>query len=242
MYYTRIGSSRRICYAEKNGGVWQAFQFGPVLVQDGEITTRLKKNERQPRTIFGYVEPGHYIIVAVDGRTKTSIGMTEVEMAELMQSLGCTQAMNLDGGFSTSMLFMGETVNERVNDDRNVNDMLLFAEYDAGGTADRSVNSDHLAALVPGAELVEDLQTAEVVLRRRAAVFGAIVTAGARDPGLPVLARRLAGLHAQFTHHIRHAIGGKNTHQRIFHRQIEARRTGVTLTTRTAAQLVIDTA
>ena len=120
---------------EKNGGVWQAFQFGPVLVQDGEITTRLKKNERQPRTIFGYVEPGHYIIVAVDGRTKKSIGMSEVEMAELMLSLGCTQAMNLDGGFSTSMLFMGETVNERVNDDRNVNDMLLFAEYDADGNA-----------------------------------------------------------------------------------------------------------
>ena len=120
---------------ERNGGIWQAFQFGPVLVQDGEMMTGLKKNERQPRTIFGYVEPGHYIIVAVDGRTKVSIGMTETEMAELMFDLGCTQAMNLDGGYSTSMLFMGETINERVNDDRNVNDMLLFAEYDADGSA-----------------------------------------------------------------------------------------------------------
>ena len=52
-----------------------------------------------------------------------------------MLALGCVEAMNLDGGFSTSMLFMGETVNERVNDDRNVNDMLLFAEYDADGNA-----------------------------------------------------------------------------------------------------------
>jgi UDP-N-acetylmuramate--alanine ligase len=72
--------------------------------------------------------------------------------------------------------------------------LFLLPVYDAGGTADRSVNSDALAALVPGAELVEDLQEAESVLRRRAPAFGAIATAGARDPGLPVLARRLAGL------------------------------------------------
>ena len=72
--------------------------------------------------------------------------------------------------------------------------LFLLPVYDAGGTADRSVNSDALAALVPGAELVEDLQEAESVLRRRASAFGAIATAGARDPGLPVLARRLAGL------------------------------------------------
>ncbi len=72
--------------------------------------------------------------------------------------------------------------------------LFLLPVYDAGGTADRSVNSDALAALVPGAELVEDLQEAESVLRRRAPAFGVIATAGARDPGLPVLARRLAGL------------------------------------------------
>jgi UDP-N-acetylmuramate--alanine ligase len=77
---------------------------------------------------------------------------------------------------------------------RSQDALFLLPVYDAGGTADRSVNSDALAALVPGAELVEDIQAAEMVLRRRAAVFGAIVTAGARDPGLPVLARRLAGV------------------------------------------------
>jgi len=69
--------------------------------------------------------------------------------------------------------------------------LFLLPVYDAGGTADRSVNSDALAALVPGAELVADLEEAEAVLRRRALEFGAIVTAGARDPGLPLLARRL---------------------------------------------------
>ncbi len=120
---------------KRNGGVWQAFQFGPVLVQNGEAVTGLKKNERHPRTIFGYVEPGHYILVAVDGRTKKSIGITEADMAELMQSLGCQEAMNLDGGNSASMVFMGQTINARSSDDRKVSDMMLFAEYDADGNA-----------------------------------------------------------------------------------------------------------
>ena len=75
--------------------------------------------------------------------------------------------------------------------------LVLLPVYDAGGTADRSVNSDALVALLedaPGAvKLVSDLEEAEKYLRARADAFGAIVTAGARDPGLPVLARRLAG-------------------------------------------------
>lgn len=75
--------------------------------------------------------------------------------------------------------------------------LVLLPVYDAGGTADRSVNSDALAARLADASgtvaLVQDLIEAEAVLRTHAPAVGAIVTAGARDPGLPVLARRLAG-------------------------------------------------
>ena len=74
--------------------------------------------------------------------------------------------------------------------------LVLLPVYDAGGTADRSVNSDALAAHLADASgtvaLVQDLEGAEAYLRARVDAFGAIVTAGARDPGLPVLARRLA--------------------------------------------------
>ena len=75
-------------------------------------------------------------------------------------------------------------------------DMLVLPPvYDAGGTADRSVNSDALAALLADAQgkvvLASDLKEAETILRTHAPAVGAIVTAGARDPGLPVLARRL---------------------------------------------------
>ena len=73
--------------------------------------------------------------------------------------------------------------------------LVLPPVYDAGGTADRSINSDALAARLAGSPgtivLVNDLKEAETVLRTHAPAVGAIVTAGARDPGLPVLARRL---------------------------------------------------
>jgi len=73
--------------------------------------------------------------------------------------------------------------------------LVLPPVYDAGGTADRSVNSGALAALLADANgkvmLARDLKEAETILRTHAPAVGAIVTAGARDPGLPVLARRL---------------------------------------------------
>ena len=71
--------------------------------------------------------------------------------------------------------------------------LLLLPVYDAGGTADRSVNSDQLAAKVKGSVFVETPEEALRLLTAHASAFGAIVTAGARDPGLPVMARRLAG-------------------------------------------------
>ena len=51
-----------------------------------------------------------------------------------------------------------------------------------------------------------------------------------------------AWFHPQFTHHAGNAVRSEDTHQGIFHRQVEARRTSITLTARTATQLVIDTA
>jgi len=128
---------------KKNGGVLHALQFGPILLRDGEIESGLKKRERHPRILFGYCEPGHYVMVAVDGRTKKSVGMTETEAAELMQAIGCTSAINLDGGNSAVMLFMGKTINVPSGKDkdgdgiagRNIADLLAFAEYDADGNA-----------------------------------------------------------------------------------------------------------
>jgi UDP-N-acetylmuramate--alanine ligase len=71
--------------------------------------------------------------------------------------------------------------------------LFLLPVYDAGGTADRSVNSGALAARIPDSVFVETPAEAASLLKARAPAFGAIVTAGARDPGLPALARTIAG-------------------------------------------------
>lgn len=78
---------------------------------------------------------------------------------------------------------------------RPCDELLVLPVYDAGGTTDRSLNSDALVARLNASPVrfVEGLEDAEIHLRTHAPAFGALVVAGARDPGLPVLARRLAG-------------------------------------------------
>ena len=74
--------------------------------------------------------------------------------------------------------------------------LLLLDVYDAGGTTDRSINSEALfERLRPAAAVrVADLDAACEWCEANRGEFEAFVTCGARDPGLPVLARRLAGL------------------------------------------------
>jgi len=74
--------------------------------------------------------------------------------------------------------------------------LLLLPVYDAGGMTDRSINSNALAERLTGqpVEQVADLEAAFSWCRAHAKEFGAFVTCGARDPGLPGLAARLAQL------------------------------------------------
>jgi UDP-N-acetylmuramate-alanine ligase len=89
---------------------------------------------------------------------------------------------------------MMDSLAEMFNDALRPQDrLLLLPVYDAGGTADRSVNSDALAAKVGNSVYVETPEEAVALLKAQASAFDAIVTAGARDPGLPVMARNLAG-------------------------------------------------
>ena len=79
---------------------------------------------------------------------------------------------------------------------RPCDQLLLLPVYDAGGTTDRSINSDALAAKLPreACTPVSDLDAAYDWCAAHRGEFAAFVTAGARDPGLPVLAKRLADL------------------------------------------------
>jgi hypothetical protein len=67
---------------------------------------------RNPRTLAGVRPDGTLLLVTVDGRRPGwSAGMTLAEAARLMRSLGATDALNLDGGGSSTMVVRGEVVN-----------------------------------------------------------------------------------------------------------------------------------
>lgn len=91
---------------------------GPYLVQDGKIFvdkqhfTNSFLWRKEPRTAIGYTKAGTLIMVTIDGRKKgVSEGATMGELAKIMWELGCYNAMNLDGGSSTQMVYKGRLVN-----------------------------------------------------------------------------------------------------------------------------------
>ena len=120
----------------ENGAV-QIFSFGPGLVEDGKIS--VDENDEvdramasNPRTAIGMTSGGHYLFVVSDGRTSESEGLTLLELAEVMQDLGCTEAYNLDGGGSSTMWFNGEIVNNPTDGhgskERSVSDIVYISE------------------------------------------------------------------------------------------------------------------
>ncbi len=73
-----------------------------LLLKEGKITADADP-ARHPRTLVGITADGTIYLVVVDGRAKESIGVTFRESAELLQALGCVDAINLDGGGSSAM-------------------------------------------------------------------------------------------------------------------------------------------
>ena len=97
-------------------GVWQAFCFGPALIENGSISVSVndevgKAMADNPRTAIGIIDDLHYVMLVADGRTDESTGLSLYEMASFMQQLGVKTAYNLDGGGSSTMYFQGEVIN-----------------------------------------------------------------------------------------------------------------------------------
>ncbi len=108
-------------------GAVHVFSFGPALVMEGKITVTArdevgKAMTDNPRTAIGIIEPGHYILLVSDGRTRQSEGLTLLQLAEFMQELGVATAYNLDGGGSSTMVFMGEVINTPTTNGRRVSE------------------------------------------------------------------------------------------------------------------------
>lgn len=89
-------------------GLTQSFSGHPVLLRDGQRQWMDpldgKVVQRHPRTVIGWDDQGHVWFLLVDGRQRGSRGMTLAEATDRMLSLGATNAVNLDGGGSSTMV------------------------------------------------------------------------------------------------------------------------------------------
>lgn len=87
---------------------------GPVLLVGGE-TEEIVLNDfntrRNPRTAVGRRTDGTVLLVVADGRNQEAAGLSMRELQQVMAALGCVDAINLDGGGSTTMVVHGEVVN-----------------------------------------------------------------------------------------------------------------------------------
>ena len=117
----KIGDSLKI--VQTLGPVWdkvtQAVGAGPCLVKNGEIYMTTLGEEfgsdvaggRAPRTALGITKDGKALLVVVDGRSRSSVGYTLLELARFMLEQGAVEAMNLDGGGSSQMIIGSQIVN-----------------------------------------------------------------------------------------------------------------------------------
>ncbi|MFI8950104.1 phosphodiester glycosidase family protein [Streptomyces sp. NPDC053750] len=117
---------------------------GPELVRDGRIHVTPATDgmvhpgdpswyygwvhKRNPRTLAGVDAVGRTVLVTADGRSTDSLGLSITESAEVAKSLGLRDAVNLDGGGSTTMVTNGTVINTPSDaaGERPVGDALLI--------------------------------------------------------------------------------------------------------------------
>ncbi|MEU1079517.1 phosphodiester glycosidase family protein [Streptomyces sp. NPDC005908] len=85
-------------------------------------------HKRNPRTLAGTDASGRTVLVTADGRSTDSLGLSITESAKVARSLGLRDAVNLDGGGSTTMVAKGQVVNvpSDAAGERPVGDALLI--------------------------------------------------------------------------------------------------------------------
>ena len=119
-----------------------AIGAGPVLIKGGSVVNTWKEElfygdgaddkmpeARHPRTAIGVTADGLLILFVCEGRGMTSgvAGMTFAEEAAVLSALGCTEALNLDGGGSSCLLIQGtETIKVSDGQQRPVGSVVIL--------------------------------------------------------------------------------------------------------------------
>lgn len=124
------GNGMRIIYCEDQDAYAtyskaypEAMGAGPILLADSrEIVADWPKgkfySDRHPRTVIGTDDNGYAYLMVIDGRFPEGIGTTISETAQVARMVGMTEAINLDGGGSSTLWLEGKGVLSHPYDNR----------------------------------------------------------------------------------------------------------------------------
>ncbi len=100
-------------YATDKDNIQEAMGIYTMLIVDGKICDGLDASTKYPRQTIGITADNKLIIMSADGsQAPTSVGLTVLEQAQVMQDLGCVWAGHLDGGGSMSYASKAEGSDE----------------------------------------------------------------------------------------------------------------------------------
>ncbi|HSV73742.1 MAG TPA: phosphodiester glycosidase family protein [Chthonomonadales bacterium] len=170
-FASRAGSLRGRLDRSVWDDVTEAVSGGPWLLRQGatlvdgreqgfdEATFTLRTH---PRTAAGVTPDGRLLLVTVDGRQRHSRGMSLAELAATMKRLGATDAINLDGGGSTTMVARGLVLNAPSDGSPRpvANALVVFADpldptapvADIEAEPLQAAAGDPVACAIPGSE------------------------------------------------------------------------------------------
>ncbi|MBE0600209.1 MAG: phosphodiester glycosidase family protein [Firmicutes bacterium] len=122
-------------------GALHVLTFGPWLLRGGEINQKVLSDSymhyREPRCALGMIEPGHFVVITADGRYDGARGVYFSWLALRLHEIGVVEGINLDGGGTTALVFMGHQISRVAaaksdgTSTRQVTSMLGFGISDA---------------------------------------------------------------------------------------------------------------
>ena len=130
-----------------------AIGAGPNLITDGKINITAKEEELGPggndvtrragHTALGITKDNKLVLFSVDDRkskSTESLGMNLTEIAEYLLKLNVTDAINMDGGDSTTMVIEGKLISETYSPERKVANCWSLFDTGNSGIAPASIN------------------------------------------------------------------------------------------------------
>lgn len=102
---------------------WSLVNDGKIDLLNADVFSH--SIERHPRTMLGQLTNGNFVLAVADGRSSASRGLTALEQAQVMLSLGCVTAVSLDGGGSSKMIVNNKVVNTPTEPNRKIGSAIV---------------------------------------------------------------------------------------------------------------------